>query len=124
VHLVSLSPLLEGFVVPSKFYGILAAGRPVVFVGDPDGELARVIGASKCGLAVRAGDAAGLAAAINHLRDHPDQRLAMGRAARELSTGRFESSQALRNWITLVTGIQASVSGAPPTGTAGDSNSS
>jgi glycosyltransferase involved in cell wall biosynthesis len=124
VHLVSLSPLLEGFVVPSKFYGILAAGRPVVFVGDPDGELARVIGASKCGLVVRAGDAAGLAAAINHLRDHPDQRIAMGRAARELSTGRFDSSQALRSWAALVTGIQASVPGVPPTGTASDSNSS
>lgn len=28
VHLVSLDPRLEGFIVPSKFYGIAAAGRP------------------------------------------------------------------------------------------------
>ncbi len=52
VHLASLIPSLEGMIVPSKFYGILAAGRPLIFIGDPDGELARVIGAAQCGLVV------------------------------------------------------------------------
>ncbi len=33
-HFVSLLPALEGLIVPSKLYGILAAGRPVVFIGD------------------------------------------------------------------------------------------
>jgi len=37
VHLVSLQAALEGLVVPSKFYGIAAAGRPTIFVGDPSG---------------------------------------------------------------------------------------
>jgi colanic acid biosynthesis glycosyl transferase WcaI len=44
VHLVSLKPELEGLIVPSKFYSVLAAGRPVLFVGDPkagDGEANR-----------------------------------------------------------------------------------
>ncbi|MGA2188613.1 MAG: glycosyltransferase family 4 protein [Steroidobacteraceae bacterium] len=116
VHLVSLSPALEGFVVPSKFYGIVAAGRPVVFVGDPDGELSRIIRAAQCGLVVRAGDAAGLAAAINHLKEHPDQRAAMGTAARELVSGRFDSSQAMKNWVALVTSVQAAASGVSPRG--------
>ncbi|HEY0802058.1 MAG TPA: glycosyltransferase family 4 protein, partial [Steroidobacteraceae bacterium] len=43
VHWVSLLPELEGLIVPSKFYGILAAARPTVFIGDTDGELARAI---------------------------------------------------------------------------------
>ena len=43
MHLISLLPQLEGLILPSKFYGILAAGRPVVFIGDPDGELARLL---------------------------------------------------------------------------------
>jgi len=59
VHLVSLLPALEGLIVPSKFYGILAAGRPVVFVGDPDGELARIIREAGCGHVVAAGDSPG-----------------------------------------------------------------
>ena len=30
VHLMSLDPALEGLIVPSKFYGIAAAGRPKI----------------------------------------------------------------------------------------------
>jgi len=43
VHLVSLLPALEGYVVPSKLYGILAAGRPLIFIGDGKGDVGRVI---------------------------------------------------------------------------------
>ena len=41
VHLISLKPALEGLIVPSKLYGVLAAGRPVIFVGRVDGEVAQ-----------------------------------------------------------------------------------
>jgi len=34
VHLVTLRPGWTGTVVPSKFFGALAAGRPVIFAGD------------------------------------------------------------------------------------------
>jgi len=40
LHLVTLKPELEGLIVPSKFYSVLAAGRPVLFVGDPESEIA------------------------------------------------------------------------------------
>ncbi len=42
LHLVTLLPAFEGLVVPSKFYGIAAAGRAVIFVGDPDREIGRL----------------------------------------------------------------------------------
>ena len=64
VHLISLKPNLEGLIVPSKYYGIAAAGRPAIFVGNPDGELARIIRDSKTGFVIRDGDGAGLAEAI------------------------------------------------------------
>src|SRR5213075_2347842 len=35
-HLVTLLPEVEGLVVPSKFYGILAVARPVLYVGAKD----------------------------------------------------------------------------------------
>lgn len=41
VHLTSLQPLWTGTVVPSKFFGSLATGRPVVFAGSPDAAIAR-----------------------------------------------------------------------------------
>jgi glycosyltransferase involved in cell wall biosynthesis len=124
VHLVSLLPSLEGFIVPSKFYGILAAGRPVVFVGDPDGELAGVIRESGCGLVVPSGNAADLAAALSRLRNDVHRREAMGLAARELLRGRFESHRALASWIAVVADLQASPAGTARVGAGGDSISS
>lgn len=43
VHLVSLRPEWTGTVVPSKFFGALAVGRPVLFAGSPDCAIARWI---------------------------------------------------------------------------------
>jgi hypothetical protein len=34
---------LEGLIVPSKFYGIAAAGRPTIFIGAEDGEIGRML---------------------------------------------------------------------------------
>ncbi|HUS25379.1 MAG TPA: glycosyltransferase family 4 protein, partial [Candidatus Binatia bacterium] len=54
VHLVTLEPALEGLIVPSKVFGILAAARPCVFIGDPDGEVARLLRRHDCGRVVAA----------------------------------------------------------------------
>ncbi|MEZ5825694.1 MAG: glycosyltransferase family 4 protein [Geminicoccaceae bacterium] len=43
MHLVSLDPGCEGLALPSKIYGIVAAGRPVLFFGDPDGPTAALV---------------------------------------------------------------------------------
>ena len=40
IHLVSLRPEWNGLVVPSKFFGSLAAGRPVIFAGPGDSDIA------------------------------------------------------------------------------------
>jgi glycosyltransferase involved in cell wall biosynthesis len=41
VHLASLQPEWTGTVVPSKFFGSLAIGRPVVFAGSPEAAISR-----------------------------------------------------------------------------------
>ena len=82
VHLISLKPNLEGLIVPSKYYGIAAAGRPAIFVGNPDGELARIIRDSETGFVIRDGDGAGLAEAILKLARNPELAVAQGARAR------------------------------------------
>ena len=62
---VSLNPKLEGLIVPSKFYGIAAAGRPTLFIGAADGEIAQLIDQTACGFTVTPGDAKSL------VRSHP-----------------------------------------------------
>ena len=54
VHLVSLNPKLEGLIVPSKIYAIAAAGRPAIFLGHPQGEIAKIIQETGCGFTVPA----------------------------------------------------------------------
>jgi colanic acid biosynthesis glycosyl transferase WcaI len=97
-HLVSLQPSLEGLIVPSKFYGILAVARPVIFIGARDGELARIIDAHRCGMVVQPGDVEGLTRAIASLASDPAAAAEMGRRGRELYLARFAPQHAFAAW--------------------------
>jgi colanic acid biosynthesis glycosyl transferase WcaI len=61
-----------GSVVPSKLYGILAAGRPVLFIGPKAATPAVVIQRHNCGWQIDPGDVAGLTRLLNHLSLNPD----------------------------------------------------
>jgi colanic acid biosynthesis glycosyl transferase WcaI len=108
VHFVSLLPALEGLIVPSKIYGILAAGRPALFVGDPDGDLARLVKTEGCGIAVAVGDSAQLAAELMALADSPSRVQAMGVKARELALCRYTSEHAVADWLEFLDVISPS----------------
>lgn len=98
LHLVALSAEMEGLLEPSKLYGIMAAGRPALFVGPAGTEAARTIAAERCGAVVRNGDAPGLARVIRELAGDERARSELGararaalvdRHARSVATGRF-----------------------------------
>ncbi|NIP45318.1 MAG: glycosyltransferase [Gammaproteobacteria bacterium] len=98
VHLVSLLPRLEGLMVPSKFYAIAAAGRPVLFIGAPEGELADLIEEARCGFQIPVGDGAGLAARIEALASDAETARRQGAAARQLFEQRFDRRLATAAW--------------------------
>lgn len=102
VHIVSLLPALESCIVPSKFYGILAAGRPTLFIGDRSGEVGRVADAAKCGASVEIGDVPGLVKHIRALRDAPTRREEMGDRARRLFLQEYRGSRGLAEWRSLI----------------------
>ena len=81
VHLVTLRPGWERLVMPSKLYGALAAGRPVVFVGDPEGEVAKIVRDGP-GLVASPDRMPALAVEIRALRRDPQHLARMGAAAR------------------------------------------
>ena len=64
VQLVTLKPAFGRLVYPSKLAGVLAAGRPVLFVGPPGGEIAQLLAREQCGMAVGPDDGARLAGLI------------------------------------------------------------
>jgi colanic acid biosynthesis glycosyl transferase WcaI len=102
VHLVSLRPELEGLIVPSKFYGICAAGRPTIFVGDNDGEIARLISRHRCGRNVSMGDGTGLAKAILELAADPTLLRQMGERAQHAFDAEFAKPIAIARWENLL----------------------
>jgi glycosyltransferase involved in cell wall biosynthesis len=102
VHLISLLPSLEGLIVPSKLYGILAAGRPTVFIGDPQGEVARVLREHDCGVVVEIGASERLAEDLRSLCAVPQRVAAMGQKARDLAVARYGSHQAVADWLRLL----------------------
>lgn len=89
VSLVSLDPQLKGLAVPSKFYNILASGRPTIAIVDPASEVARVLAEANCGLQVAHGQAQQIAEAIIHLAEHPDLCVEMGSNARRILMSAF-----------------------------------
>ncbi len=102
VHLVSLAPPLEGLIVPSKFYGIAAAGRPTIFIGDERGEVASILKRHRCGLTVRVGDAERLAACILELSRTPARTQEMGHQARRAFRKRWDKPLAFAAWEKVV----------------------
>jgi glycosyltransferase involved in cell wall biosynthesis len=81
LHLVTLRPECEGLVMPSKLYGALAAGRPIAFIGDPEGDTARIVRGGP-GLVARPEEMPALAAQIRALRRNPARLARLGAAAR------------------------------------------
>src|SRR5271166_6679416 len=105
VHLVSLRPQLEGLIVPRKFYGIAAVGRPVISMTASDGEIARPVREHGCGLVIEPGNGQALAEALVLLCKDPQRVAEMGRRARAMLDERFTRKQALARWESLLANV-------------------
>ena len=109
VHLSALAPALEGLLVPSKLYGIAAAGRPIVHIGGRESEIADLAGTAGWGAVVRQGDGAGLAETLLALRADQGRCVAMGEAGRRLAVSRFDRRFALERWVDVLSPATAGV---------------
>lgn len=106
VHVVSLLPSLEGFIVPSKLYGILAAGRPVFFIGDPDGEVARAIRVGDCGTTISCGDGESLAQALQRYKSEPAIMFAQGLRSRAFFERCYTLEAATQKWLNMLQSLE------------------
>jgi colanic acid biosynthesis glycosyl transferase WcaI len=102
VHLVTLKQGLAGFIVPSKVYGILAAGRPVIAAVDPGSEPDRIVSEFECGFSIPPGDERLLAATVKEAT--AADLAAMGTRARRALEQRFDRSIAARAYLDLLDG--------------------
>jgi putative colanic acid biosynthesis glycosyltransferase WcaI len=82
IHVVGLARGLAGYVVPSRLYGILSAGRPVIAAAEPESETAQLVAEVGCGVVVPPGNPFLLARAIRDAHDGVYDLDEMGRRAR------------------------------------------
>lgn len=104
VHAVTLRPRMEGLVVPSKIYGILAAGRPTLYVGPPAGDVHEIASAG-CGVSLRTGDAGAVADAISRYRSDDGLAVRVGARARALFEERYTRARSLEAFVRLIEGL-------------------
>ena len=101
VFIVSLKRGLAGFIVPSKLYGILAAGRPFIAAVEDDCEAAQIAREHDCGVVVEPGDRDAMASAIRQLYQDAAERDRLARNAREagLTYSRRRAVEAYRDLL-------------------------
>jgi colanic acid biosynthesis glycosyl transferase WcaI len=111
VHWVSLRPELEGLIVPSKVYGVAAAGRPMISIAAKDGEIAGMVERHQCGINIDPGDSSGLASALLDLSNNADACSAMGNRARAMLDSHFTRRQAVQQWRDVIKRVSCSDEG-------------
>jgi colanic acid biosynthesis glycosyl transferase WcaI len=97
--LVTLEDGLAGLSVPSKVYAIMAAGRPLLFVGDPRSDVARLIAENRCGAVVASGDTSRLVEVIETWSSERSKVEELGAAARALFEERFDRRRAVSAYL-------------------------
>jgi len=102
VHVVGLAAGLAGYVVPSRLYGILAVGRPVIVAADPESETAQLVTEVGCGIVVPPGRPELLARAIRDAHDGRYDLEAMGARGREWVEREADRSVAVRRYRDLL----------------------
>jgi len=101
LHLVTLKPGCEHYVLPSKLYGITAVARPLLFIGPRTCSLFKEVAETGIGLSFARDETSAAANSIRSLADSPEQRQRIQAAARSFSqTHNFASS--LAAWSNLL----------------------
>jgi glycosyltransferase involved in cell wall biosynthesis len=100
-HVVTIKRGLEGVIVPSKMYGILAAGKPILAVAPRETDVAAI--GERRGFAICANpeDASAIAHTVRKLSRSPEMLNAMGTAARA-SANDYDRVSELHKFVRII----------------------
>ncbi len=105
VHILTQDPRTVRYLAPSKLYGILASGTPVIAIAPGDCCLARMIRDEQVGYVVEPDNPAALADQIQHCAASRDELPPLAHRARELALARFDRSQSIRAFRDLLLSV-------------------
>src|SRR5205814_989589 len=107
VHVVGLARGLAGYIVPSRMWGVLAAGRPVIAAAEDESETAAVVRKTGCGVVVPPGDPFRLAETIRACHDGRYDLEEMGRRARAYAEQETDRSIAVDRYRSVLDEVRA-----------------
>ncbi len=111
LHLVPLTAQLTRCLMPSKLYGILAAGRPLLTNAPPESELHRLTVQQQVGLVVQPQRIDQIVQQIRWASAHPRDMQQMGHNARKLALQQFTFDHSLQKFRQLLHSVLATPPG-------------
>ena len=102
VSLVSLEEGAEGLSVPSKLYGIMASGRPIIAIMPNNTEVALTLNEYQCGLISPPKDVDSLVSKINWMQENDTEREAMGKRAYKAFLDNFTVKHCANQYYKLI----------------------
>ena len=105
LHLVPLTRELSQCLMPSKVYGILAAGRPYLTNAVPESELHRMTREFDLGLTVEPNSPREIANAIRSACLTPDRLRQMGENARKLAQLKFTREKSVEKFRNVLESV-------------------
>ncbi len=98
VHIVSLRPEWTGVAIPSKFFGALAIGRPVLFEGSPESSIAKWIEEYKVGWVLRPDNLHEISEKILRFSGNSNEKAAMFDRCHEVYQNHFSRKSVMDGW--------------------------
>lgn len=103
IALVSLRSIIKGIGVPSKSYNILAAGKPILFIGPLDSEIAMMVKENQIGYCFDEFDDKGIEDFLASMdRNKIEEFAKMGKKARMLVEKKYSKQAILNKFKELV----------------------
>ncbi|MCL5282050.1 MAG: glycosyltransferase family 4 protein [Planctomycetes bacterium] len=105
VHVITNKNGLGGLRVPGKTYGILAVGRPILYIGEPRCEVADLVRDHRLGVVIQEHDIRSLVGAIRQLRADPAGRQEIAVRARAVFEAEYRAESNIDLWEKILTGL-------------------
>ena len=106
IALISIKEGLGGLLLPSKFYGIIASGKPFILVGDEENEIGDFIKKHRIGRFVPEGDIDGF---INNIMVYYKNKGILkneGKMARDVFMEEFDRKISIEKYYKLLTELR------------------
>lgn len=111
IGLVSLMNGQEGLSVPSKAFGLMAAGLPVIGIMSSSSEIATIISDENCGIVIKPGDFEGLRDEILSLYNDRQRLREMGKNSRRAIDEKYNLKTAAIAYFELIINCNKQIHG-------------